>query len=193
MAAVMLYGIIGFYFLDKRHFHIDFNIFQSFRYTLQNFFLIGSSDLVPYDAFARDFIYLIKISGFASISFLVYSLVRPYVFKITPTEDEKSRAKSLTQQFGKSALDFFKTYSDKFIYAPSEINAYISYRVNRNFAVVLENPVAENSEEMKNVLSLSANIVMKTALEKFITGCQKRVLSSIPNYLRRAFSLDRKV
>ena len=108
MAAVMLYGVVGFYFLDKRHFHIDFNIFQSFRYTLQNFFLIGSSDLIPRDAFARDFIYLIKISGFASISFLVYSLVRPYVFKITPTDEEISRAKSLTQQFGKSALDFSK-------------------------------------------------------------------------------------
>jgi phosphatidylglycerol lysyltransferase len=152
MAAVMLYGVIGFYFLDKRHFHIDFNIFQSFRYTLQNFFLIGSNDLIPHDAFARDFIYMIKISGFASISFLIYSLVRPYVFRITPTVEEISRAKSLTQQFGNSALDFFKTYSDKFIFAPSEINAYISYRVNRNFAVVLENPVAENSEEMKRCI-----------------------------------------
>src|SRR5665647_1392271 len=152
MAAVMLYGIVGFYFLDKRHFHIDFNIFQSFWYTLQNFFLIGSSDLIPRDAFARDFIYLIKISGFASISFLVYSLVRPYVFKITPTDEERSRAKFLTRQYGNSALDFFKTYSDKFIYAPSEINAYISYRVSTNFAVVLEDPVSENREEMRKCI-----------------------------------------
>ena len=89
----MLYGVVGFYFLDKKHFHIDFNIFQSFRYTLQNFFLIGSSDLIPRDSFARDFIYLIKISGFASISFLVYSLVRPYVFKITTTEEENIESK----------------------------------------------------------------------------------------------------
>lgn len=152
MAAVMLYGVVGFYFLDKKHFQIDFNIFQSFWYTLQNFFLIGSADLIPRDAFARDFIYLIKISGFASISFLVYSLVRPYVFKVTPTNVEIERAKSLTQQFGNSALDFFKTYSDKFIFAPDEINAYISYRVSRNFAVVLENPVAENSDEMKKCI-----------------------------------------
>lgn len=63
-----------------------------------------------------------------------------------------TRAKSLTQQFGSSALDFFKTYYDKFIFAPSDINAYISYRVSRNFAVVLENPVAENREEMKKCI-----------------------------------------
>ncbi len=156
MAAVMLYGVVGFYFLDKKHFQIDFNIFQSFWYTLQNFFLVGSSDLIPRDSFARDFIYLIKISGFASLSFLVYSLVRPYVFKVTSTSEEIERAKSLTKQYGSSALDFFKTYSDKFIFCPSDINAYISYRVSRNFAVVLENPVAENSDEMKKcILSFS--------------------------------------
>jgi phosphatidylglycerol lysyltransferase len=152
MAAVMLYGIVGFYFLDKRHFHIDFNIFQSFQYTLQNFFLIGSRDLIPHDAFARDFIYLIKISGFASISFLIYSLVRPYAFKITPTKEEILRAKELTQQYGKSALDFFKTYSDKFVFTPAGINAFISYRVSTNFAVVLEDPVAENAQEMQKCI-----------------------------------------
>jgi phosphatidylglycerol lysyltransferase len=179
IAAVMLYGVIGFYFLDKRHFHIDFNIFQSFRYTLQNFFLIGSNDLVPHDAFARDFIYMIKISGFASISFLIYSLVRPYVFKITPTIEEISRAKSLTQQYGNSALDFFKTYSDKFIFAPSEINAYISYRVNRNFAVVLENPVAENSEEMKKCMLSFSKYCYENGLKEIYYRVSKE---SLPVY-----------
>jgi len=183
MAAVMLYGVVGFYFLDKRHFHIDFNIFQSFWYTLQNFFLIGSSDLVPHDVFARDFIYLIKVSGFASISFLVYSLVRPYVFKITPTEEEISRAKSLTQQFGKSALDFFKTYSDKFIYAPADINAYISYRVNLNFAVVLEDPVSENMEEMKKCISSFSKYCYENGLKDVYYRVPKE---SLPVYLELA-------
>jgi phosphatidylglycerol lysyltransferase len=177
MAAVMLYGVVGFYFLDKRHFHIDFNIYQSFWYTLQNFFLIGNSDLIPRDAFARDFIYLIKISGFASISFLVYSLVRPYVFKITPTDEERSRAKSLTQQFGNSALDFFKTYSDKFIYAPPDINAFISYRVSRNFAVVLENPVSENREEMKKCVSSFGNYCYENGLKEIFYRVPKESLS----------------
>jgi phosphatidylglycerol lysyltransferase len=153
IAAVLLYGVVGFYFLDKKHFQIDFSFFQSFRYTLQNFFLIGSNDLIPRDSFARYFIYLIKISGFSSLSFLVYSLVRPYVYRATPSEDEITQAKSLTMQYGNSALDFFKTYSDKIIYTPPGINAFISYRVSTNFAVVLENPVAENIEEMKKCIT----------------------------------------
>jgi phosphatidylglycerol lysyltransferase len=179
MAAVMLYGVVGFYFLDKKHFQIDFNIYQSFWYTLQNFFLIGSNDLIPHDAFARDFIYLIKISGFASISFLVYSLVRPYVYKITPTDEEIARAKSLTEQFGNSSLDFFKTYSDKFIYAPPEINAYISYRVNTNFAVVLENPVAENMEEMKKCIDAFSKYSYENGLKEIYYRVSKE---SLPIY-----------
>ena len=185
MAAVLLYGVVGFYFLDKKHFQIDFNIFQSFWYTLQNFFLIGSSDLIPRDSFARDFIYLIKISGFASISFLVYSLVRPYVFRVTPTDEERARAKSLTQQFGNSALDFFKTYSDKFIFAPPEINAYISYRVSRNFAVVLENPVAENRDEMKKCIVSFSRYSYENGLKDIYYRVPKE---SLPIY----FELSRK-
>ncbi|MGA2405129.1 MAG: phosphatidylglycerol lysyltransferase domain-containing protein [Bacteroidales bacterium] len=179
MAAVMLYGIVGFYFLDKRHFHIDFNIFQSFRYTLQNFFLIGSSDLVPHDAFARDFIYLIKISGFSSITFLIYSLVRPYVFRITPEKEEIARAKSLTQQFGNSTLDFFKTYSDKLIFVPQEINAFIAYRVSKNFAVVLENPVAENISEMKKCISSFSKYSYENGLKEIYYRVPKE---SLPVY-----------
>jgi phosphatidylglycerol lysyltransferase len=152
IVAVLFFGTVGFFFLDKKHFQIDFNIFQALKYTLQNFFLIVNKNIIPYDSFARDFIYLIRISGFASITFLVYTLVRPYVFRTTPTEQEITRARSLTQQFGNSSLDYFKTYSDKFIFAPDDLNAYIAYRVSRNFAVVLEDPVSENNDTMKKCI-----------------------------------------
>lgn len=185
MGAVLLYGVAGFYFLDKKHFHIDFNIYQSFRYSIQNFFLIGSRDLIPYDAFARDFVYLIKISGFASISFLVYSLVRPYVIKITPSAEEIERAKYLTKQFGNSPLDFFKTYSDKLIFAPPDMNAYISYRVSRNFAVVLENPVAENIVEMKKCIAAFSKYSYDNGLKEIYYRVPKE---SLPVY----FELSRK-
>lgn len=152
MGAVILYGVVGFYFLDKKHFQIDFNLRQSLMYTIKNFFLLGSKDLIPGDSFARYFIYLIKISGFASISFLIYSLARPYVVRVTPSALEIARAKELTRQYGHSSLDFFKTYYDKFIFAPSGINAFTSYRVSKNFAIVLEDPVSENMEEMKKCI-----------------------------------------
>jgi phosphatidylglycerol lysyltransferase len=192
MAAVLLYGVVGFYFLDKKHFQIDFNIVQSFWYTIQNFFLIGSSDLIPRDNFARDFIYLIKISGFASISFLVYSLVRPYVFKVTSSDEEIARAKNLTGQYGNSALDFFKTYSDKFIFAPNGINAFISYRVSRNFAVVLEDPVAENRDEMKKCIVAFSQYSYENGLKDIYYRVPKESLSLYYELSRKSLFLGQE-
>jgi phosphatidylglycerol lysyltransferase len=152
IAAVLLFGVLGFYFLDKNHFHIDFNIRQSITYTLRNYFLIGSSDLVPYDQFARDFLNLIKASGFGTMSFLVYTLARPYIFRSEPSAEERTRAEFLVQHFGKSSLDYFKTYFDKLLFVPEGINAFISYRISRNFAIVLEDPVSENVDAMKKCI-----------------------------------------
>lgn len=152
VVAVILFGVLGFYFLDKEHFQIDFNIRQSFTYTLQNFFLIGSRNLVPHDQFARDFLNLIKLSGFGTIGFLVYTITRPYIFSSEASEEEKAKAEFLIKKYGKSSLDYFKIYFDKMLFAPEGINAFISYRVSRNFAIVLEDPVSENTSEMEKCI-----------------------------------------
>ncbi|MCX6271464.1 MAG: phosphatidylglycerol lysyltransferase domain-containing protein [Bacteroidetes bacterium] len=150
--AVLIYGTLGFYFLDKKHFLIDFSLTQSVTYTLQNFILIGNSSLVPADSFARDFLYSINISGFLSITFLIYTLIRPYVFRELPSEEVMKRASSILNQYGCSAVDYFKTYSDKLIFAPADIPAFISYRLSGNFAVVLENPVAGSAGTRKECI-----------------------------------------
>lgn len=152
MGAVIAYGIIGFYFLDKKHFQIDFSIWQSIKYTLENFFPAVSTGLVPGDSFAKDFLYTIRISGFFSITFLVYSLIRPYVFRNEPTEKEIEKARFLTGRYGRSPLDYFKLYSDKQIYISTLNDSFISYKLWKNFAVVLEDPVSPGREEMRRTI-----------------------------------------
>ena len=147
--VILLYGIFGFYFIDKKHFNIDFSIFQSIIYTLQNYFLIGSSDLIPVDSFARHFLASIKISGFLSMGFLIYTFVRPYINKSNVSSDEHNEAAELVNQYGCSSLDYFKTYSDKLFFFSNNRKAFIAYRISGNFAISLENPVAENPVEMK--------------------------------------------
>ncbi len=148
IAAVLLYGIIGFYFLDRKHFDTDFSLFQSFRYTLESYFLLESNDLTPRDSFAQNFLYSINISGFLSFAFLLYTLIRPYVLKSTSSADEFKRAKELLDKYGNSSSDYFKTYFDKLIYFPENLDAFISYRISGNFAVVLDDPIAANAQQM---------------------------------------------
>ncbi|HYW96641.1 MAG TPA: bifunctional lysylphosphatidylglycerol flippase/synthetase MprF [Bacteroidales bacterium] len=141
--AVLLYGIIGFYFLNKRHFNIDFSLWQSIRYTISNYFLVGSSNLHPAGRFARDFLVSINICGFLTLSFLVYTLIRPYVSKVRPTLEESEKAKILLEKYGRSALDFFKIYPDKMFFFNATDTAFLAYRISGSFAIVLEDPVAE--------------------------------------------------
>jgi phosphatidylglycerol lysyltransferase len=152
VAAIMVYGIIGFYFLDKKHFLIDFSIYQSVKYTLLNFILVGSKNLVPHDPFSLNFLYTIKIAGAASMVFLVYSLVRPFVFQNAPTPEEAEKASALLKAYGRSSLDYFKSYPDKQIFLTSDEVSFVSYKVSRNFAVVLEDPVSAGTEEMKKTI-----------------------------------------
>jgi phosphatidylglycerol lysyltransferase len=152
VSAIMLYGIIGFYFIDKKHFNIDFSLFQSITNTLQNYFLIGSRDLVPADAFARHFLVSIKISGFLSIGFLIYTFIRPYIVRSSVSSDENRAANELLKLYGCSCLDYFKTYSDKLFFFSQNKESFIAYRMSGNIAVVLENPVARNDQEMRNCI-----------------------------------------
>jgi phosphatidylglycerol lysyltransferase len=164
---VLIYGTIGFYFLDKKHFGIEFNIWQSIGYTLKNFLLFGNSGLEPGSRFSKDFLLSINISGFLSLSFLFYTLIKPYFFRESTSHGEFDRAQKIMDTFGHSGIDYFKTYSDKMLFLPENLNAFIAYRSAGNFAVVLEDPVAENPEAMRQCIRL------------FDTFCYENSLKSI--------------
>ena len=157
IGAVLLYGIIGFYYLDKNFFNIDFSIWQSIGYTLENFFLFHSSDLVPNVLliprhFAQNFLLSINIAGILSMSFLFYTLIRPYVMDIETEGDEHQKANQLISKYGRSGLDYFKTYFDKLFYFATSVEGFVAYRIVGTFAVVLENPVCENNEAIKKIV-----------------------------------------
>jgi phosphatidylglycerol lysyltransferase len=167
IAAILVYGILGFYMLDKKHFNADFSLAQSVLNTLANYFLVGNNMSVPHNAFGRGFIISINIGGFLSMTFLLYTLVRPYVIRGNASEQDLKRAASLLTSYGKSSLDYFKTYSDKMIFCDEGTEAFISYRIAGNYAAVLENPVGSNETEIKKCILL------------FDTYCYENSLKSV--------------
>ncbi|TLV03702.1 phosphatidylglycerol lysyltransferase domain-containing protein [Dyadobacter luticola] len=150
--AVLVYGFVGFYFLDQKHFGIEFSWKESIRYTFQQFFLLGSGGMVARDPFARHFLYSINVGGVASIAFLTYTLVRPHFLKLTQEEEDLKWAKGQIEKYGHSALDYFKAYPDKLIFREENGDAFLSYRIAGSFAVVLESPVGP-SESLRNCIA----------------------------------------
>jgi phosphatidylglycerol lysyltransferase len=152
VVTVLAYGVLGFYFIDKRHFGIDFHLDQAVTAVLKLFFLVDDKAIVPRTAFGARFEDSIYIAGAGLILFIIFSLLKPYFSKPYNTEADFQTAEDILSKHGKSALDYFKTYPDKLLYFNPDRTAFISFKITRHFAIVLEDPVAENDMIKRDIV-----------------------------------------
>ncbi|WP_018629420.1 phosphatidylglycerol lysyltransferase domain-containing protein [Niabella aurantiaca] len=152
LLSVCLFDFLSFYFIDKRHFGIDFNWRQSLYYTLRSFLLFSDDELTPKTHFGRDFINITRFLGACSWLLLVYSLLRPRIFEdAAPDAQTATRlARAVLEEHGRSAVDYFKTMPDKQLFFSGITSGFTAYRVANDFAMVLEEPVcaAEDKTEV---------------------------------------------
>jgi phosphatidylglycerol lysyltransferase len=152
--TVLAYGVLGFYFIDKRHFGIDFRLDQAITAVVKLFFLIDDKALVPRTHFGSRFEDSIYIAGACLILLVIFSLLKPYFSKPYNTPEDFQTASDILKKHGKSALDYFKVYPDKLLFFNPARTAFISFKITRHFAMVLEDPVAANDEERKEMTEI---------------------------------------
>jgi phosphatidylglycerol lysyltransferase len=139
--AVVVFGFIGFYFIDKRHFGVDFSWKQSLLFACRNFLLMNDDGIQPLTRFGHEFIWMAHTLGFIAWSFLVFTMVKPYFHRKLHAPTSQEKAHKLVQRFGNSPVDHFKTYRDKLFYFSDQFEAFLAYRIANGFAIVLEEPV----------------------------------------------------
>ena len=139
--SVVIFGFIGFYFIDKRHFGVDFNWRQSLLFACRNFLLMNDDGIQPLTRFGHEFIWMAHTLGFIAWSFLVFTMVKPYFHRKNHVSTSQEKAYKLVERFGNSPVDHFKTYRDKLFYFSDQFEAFIAYRIANGFAIVLEEPV----------------------------------------------------
>jgi phosphatidylglycerol lysyltransferase len=145
--AVALFGFLNFYCIKPRHFGVDFTWQESLVHTIRSLLLADDPDLHPITRFAHELIWLIRALGFFTWAFLLFTLIKPHIKKYTVTENFRERALFLLNQFGNSAIDYFKVYKDKLFFFSDLHEAFVAYRISGGFAIVLEEPVC--AEECK--------------------------------------------
>lgn len=158
--SVMIFGYLSFYFIDKKHFGIDFNREQSLVNTIQIFFLSGNDSLHPLTPFGHQFILLINSLGFLSWGFLLFTIIKPFVKIDTVTDFSRERAKTLLEQYGNSSIDYFKISGDKLLFFSEIHDAFVAYRIAGGFAIVLEEPVCTDDNKQE-------------VIEEFYRQCKK--------------------
>ncbi|WP_228414589.1 phosphatidylglycerol lysyltransferase domain-containing protein [Chryseobacterium sp. SNU WT5] len=166
-AAVLLFNFLSFYFIDKRHFGIDFTWTESLYYTIHSFLLFQDNGLVPQTGFARDFEYINYFLGIISWLLLIFSVFN--VKKLLFTEESSNdfeEAENLVKTYGTSSLDFFKISKEKHLYFSENEEGFISYNVANSFAFVLEEPICE--EKNKGII-----------IQEFEDYCKKNGLNSV--------------
>ncbi len=163
--TVMIFSVAGFYFLDKHHFGIDFTLWQSMIHTLESFFLLNVDVLQAHTGIGKAFLWSIRLSGILTMTYLLVSLARPYLYEYEPEDADFLQADKLVQQYGKSVLDYFKTYPDKQFFFNDKRNGFVSYRLTRGYAIALEEPVAENIAEKKSLISAFEKFSLKKGLK----------------------------
>ena len=166
IASLFVYSTVGFFFLHKRHFGIDFSLKESVESFVKIFFLFEPNVLVPRTLFAKGFLYSIYLSGSLVILYALYSIFRPLKITSKEMEVEKHKALDILNKYGKSPLDYFKTYSDKLLFFNESENCFLAYRTASKYAVVLESPVGPPGE-IENIIREFDDFCQDNGLKSF--------------------------
>ncbi len=142
LGGVLLAGIAGFYFLDRRDFNIDFTFRESVLNTLKVFFLFGQDGLVAHTHFAKEFIVVLRVAFAAAITFGLYALWRPWAAESSTDLAKHDQARELLRKWGNSPLDHFKTAADKQLFLSADGTGFVSYATAKGYAIALDMPTA---------------------------------------------------
>ncbi len=166
LATLTIYAIGGTYFLEKSHMGIEYSFTESVNAALNLIFLFDASAYIPKTNFGHFFITSIYLVSGGLLISLVYFPLRPlWGYEKQSDENDIDHAQLLVQNFGKSALDYFKYYPDKLFFFKN--NGFLAYKIHRNFAVVLELPVAENEAQVKYLISEFEKFTRENGLRTF--------------------------
>jgi phosphatidylglycerol lysyltransferase len=142
----LIYGVAGFWLLDRRDFNIHFTFAQAFRSTVSLLLLSPDLYLVPRTPYAKWFLESFYLITTSAIIYGVGTLFKPILYRYRTHPNEQALARVLTQRYGRTSLDFFKYWPDKsYLFAESR-QAFVAYRVAGGVAICLGDPIGPPPE-----------------------------------------------
>lgn len=192
LCAAFLYGFLGFYFLDVKMFGWDFTWYQSIGNTLRLFFLLDPPGLVPLTRFADHFMTSISFSGMLATLTGLYYWMLPHITQSEHREEDFLEAQNLVKQYGKSGLDYYKTYFDKQLFFAANRQSFIAYKIARSYAVVLEMPVAPDRAAQSRTLIEFERFCRESGLQPLYYRVDKNDLAIFSKQRRKSLVIGQE-
>lgn len=147
----LAYGTAGFFLLD-RHYNVNFNLTDAIVQTLAMFFTEDNAGLQSTTRFGRFFADSIYIVGAVTFLYALFMLTRPVLLRgAIATKGQRSRARDIVEQYGKSSLARFTLFDDKAYYFSPSGKSVIAYVPKGRGAVALGDPIGAE-EDRKEVI-----------------------------------------
>lgn len=138
--VAVLYGTVGFWFLDQRDFGVNFMWSDAFARTIREFTFQGNPDLVARTKYGAWFLESLHLFGILAAAFAAHSVFRPLEYHLVTLPREHALAKKSLDAFGTCALDDYKLLDDKSYFFSTDGPSFVAYKVARNVAVALSDP-----------------------------------------------------
>ncbi|TAJ20596.1 MAG: DUF2156 domain-containing protein [Dehalococcoidia bacterium] len=139
----LAYGVLGFEYLDRRDFGIDFAFREALRHTLRQMLLLGNPDLHAGTRYASWFLHSLDAATFAGASLIAFTLALPIRYRHRTLPHERAEVRALLEEHGGTSLDVFKTWPDKAYLFDRSRRGVIAYSVSAGCAVALGSPIGE--------------------------------------------------
>jgi phosphatidylglycerol lysyltransferase len=149
----LIYGTIGFYLLD-RHFSVTFGLMDALRQTIVMFASFYNPGLEPITGFGKYFAESIYLIGFSTIGFAFFMLIRPVLVRHPATIEERKRAESIINQYGKTALARAALFNDKSYYFVDD-KSVIAYAARGRGAIALGDPIGAHENNQKAIIDFN--------------------------------------
>jgi phosphatidylglycerol lysyltransferase len=138
----VLYGSLGFWLLD-RQLHAHFDVWLAVKQTLLMLTQFRSPQFPGATRFGRWFVTSVFTVGIATGAWALSLMLRPVLLRAPATREDRDRARTIVEAFGRSSLARFTLLEDKaYFFSPG--GSVVSFVVKAGVAVSLGDPMCPN-------------------------------------------------
>ena len=125
----------------ERQYQTEFDLVRALQQTLAIFFTADNGGIQATTRFGSFFITSIYIVGASTLTYAVWMLLPPVLLQVGGTDEERSQASLIIQQYGHSSLANFCLLPDKSYYFSPSGKTVIAYVAKGRGAIALGDPI----------------------------------------------------